>query len=117
MSGRDKVLGHYGAALEGGTGNDFLDFVIMAEIKGKLAQDDDHDTFSQLMLRCRGQHAFSTDPEARATARELLDLWDEKPDDEAMAKLLEGWRRELYGARALFTSASAAGGPGRRWNG
>ena len=116
MSGQDKVLVHHGAALRIVSAGDLLEFFVVAEIKGEIAQDDDHDTFSQLMLRCKGQHAFSN-PEGRAVARELLDIWDEKPDDAAMIKLLDGWRRELYGARAPYTSASAVDGLVRRWNG
>jgi hypothetical protein len=68
-------------------------------------------------LRCRGQHAFSTDPEERDVAREMLQLFDLHNDDAVMAELMVGWRTELYKARALYTSAIAVEGPVLRWNG
>jgi hypothetical protein len=116
VSGVD-VLGHHGTALGRVGLGDQREFVVMAHLKGEMAENPDHDTHPQLILRARGQHAFSPDPEARDVAREYLDVWDLEPDDAAMVKLLTSWRAELYGARALYTSASADGGPARRWNG
>ena len=95
-------MAHHGAALSNVNADDLLEFFLIAEIKGKIAKDDDHDTIPQLNFRCSGQHAFSTDPEDRQIARELLDLWHLEPDDGAMVKLLAGWREELYGARLIY---------------
>src|SRR3712207_5086644 len=102
MSGADGVLVHRGAALAGVDGDDMLEFLVMARIKGEIAEDDDHDTISQLNTRARGQHAFSSDPEERDVAREWLDFWHLEPDDGAMVKLLSDWREELYGARLIY---------------
>ena len=94
-------MAHRGAALANVSADDLLEFFVVAQIKGKIAEDDDRDTIPQLNMRARGQHAFSSDPEERDVARELLDLWCLEPgDDGAMAALLSGWREELYGARA-----------------
>jgi hypothetical protein len=96
----DDVLAHYGAAIGSVGADELLEFFLIAETKGKIAKDENHDTYHQLVLRCRGQHAFSTDPDDREVARELLDLWDLEPDDATMVSLLDSWRAELYGARA-----------------
>ncbi len=102
MSGGGDVLAHLGAALGDVNADDLLEFFLIAQIKGKIAADQDHDMIPQLNFRCNGQHAFSTDPEERDIARELLDLWHLEPDDGAMVKLLDGWREELYGARLIY---------------
>jgi hypothetical protein len=102
VSGQEKVSAHYGAGVSNVGVDDLLQFFLIAEIKGKIGKDDEHDTHGQLMLRCKGQHAFSPDPEARAVARELLDIWGLEPDDEAMVDLLAGWREELFGARLIY---------------
>ena len=96
-------MAHRGAALAGVHVGNLFEFFLMAEIKGKIsAGGTDHDMHPQLMLRCSGQHAFSTDPEERDIGREYLDLWNREPDDGAMVDLLEGWREELYGARLIY---------------
>ncbi len=94
-------MGHHGTALGRVGIGDEREFFVIAQIKG-MAENPDHDTYLQLILRARGQHAFSTDPEAREVARECLEVWDLEPDDAAMAKLLESWRAELYGARLIY---------------
>jgi hypothetical protein len=58
-------LAHRGAALADVNANDLLEFFVMAQIKGEIAQDEDHDTIRQLTMRARGQHAFSSDQAAR----------------------------------------------------
>ncbi len=95
-------MAHLGAPLGNVNAGDLLEFFLIAQIKGKIAADQDHDTIPQLNFRCYGQHAFSTDPEERDIARELLYLWHLEPDDGAMVKLLDGWRKELYGARLIY---------------
>jgi hypothetical protein len=102
VSGQGDVLGHYGAALGEVGVSDFLEFCLVAQIKGLMAQDEDKDTIRQLLLRASGQHAFSGSPEKREIAREYLDIWHEEPDDGATAAMLEGWREELYGARLIY---------------
>lgn len=96
MSGRREVLAHPGAALHNVNADDLLEFFLVAQIKGKIAEDDNHDTIPQLNFRASGQHAFSSDLEERDVARELLNLWHLEPDDEAMVDLLHDWRREFY---------------------
>jgi hypothetical protein len=103
VSGQDKVLAHYGAGLSGVGVNDLDEFFLIAEIKGRIStRGEEHDLLGQLLLRCRGQHAFSTDPEERSVAHEYLDLLGEKPDDAGVAELLDGWREELYKARMIY---------------
>jgi hypothetical protein len=100
VSGAGDVLAHRGAALANVNADDLLEFFVAAQIKGEIAEDEGHDTLAQLNVRARGQHAFSSDPEARHDAREWLGLWHLEPDDAAMAELLSAWREELYGVRA-----------------
>jgi hypothetical protein len=102
VSGTGDVLAHRGAALADANADDLLEFFVAAQIKGEIAEDEDHDTAPQLTVRARGQHAFSSDPQARDVAREWLDLWHLEPDDGAMAKLLSAWCGELYGARLIY---------------
>ncbi len=95
-------MAHRGAALANVNADDLLEFFVVAQIKGEIAEDEDRDTLAQLTVRARGQHAFSSDPEARHDAREWLGLWHLEPDDEAMTELLSAWREELYGARLIY---------------
>ncbi len=60
MSG--GVLAHHGAALSGMNTDDLHEFLLMAEIKGEIGPDQDHETIGQLNFRASGTHAFSTDP-------------------------------------------------------
>ncbi len=102
MSGAGDVLAHRGAALADVNADDLLEIFVVAQIKGEIAEDEDRDTIAQLTVRARGQHAFSSDPEARHVAREWLGLWHLEPDDGAMTELLSAWREELYGARLIY---------------
>ncbi len=102
MSGGGDILGHHGAALGPMNTDEMFEFFLIAEIKGNIGVDQDHETISQLNFRCRGQHAFSPDPEERAIGREYLALWSLEPDDEAMVEMLDGWREQLYGARLIY---------------
>jgi hypothetical protein len=112
VSGGGDILAHHGAALSNVNANDLLEFFLIAQIKGKIAADQDHDTIPQLNFRCNGQHAFSADPEERDVAREYLDLWHLEPDDGAMVELLDGWREELYGAPDIPRQARPKGARG-----
>lgn len=101
MSAGD-ILAHHGAALANVGASNLLEFFLIAELKGQIASHPDHDVLSQHILRCRGQHAFSTDPEERDVAREMLQLFDLHNYDAAMAELMDGWRTELYKARLIY---------------
>ncbi len=91
-------MAHYGAAIANSGADELLEFFLMAQIKGEIAALPGDDLYPQIVLRCRGQHAFAADREGRDTAREFLDALDAEPDDGAMVELLAGWREELYGA-------------------
>lgn len=100
MSG--DVLAHRGAALSGANTDDLHEFLLMAEIKGEIGPDQDHETIQQLNFRASGTHAFSADPEERDIGKEYLNIWHLEPDDKAMVELFERWRKELYGARLIY---------------
>ena len=95
-------MAHNGAELDNVGLGSLEEFLLIAEVKGKIGADQDHEMIPQVNLRCKGQHAFSTDPEERAIGREFLALWSLEPDDGAMVEMLDGWREQLYGARLIY---------------
>jgi hypothetical protein len=74
-------------------------FFIMALAKGELPAEQEEDMISHTVLRARATHALM--PERSDLARQVLDIWGEKPDDDAIYELFAKWHSELNEARLI----------------
>ena len=113
----EEAIVHHGAPIRASGLDEADEAFVAALVRGELGVDQGEDTPSQIKLRSRLTHAFSTDPEDLDAATYMLGIWDLEPDDEATRAMVRGWLDEIYGARAPFPSADAAEGPMQRWPG
>ena len=86
----EGVLAHHGAGISA-SGLDAEDEAFLAAlVRGELPMNDEDDLFSQIILRCHIQHAFTTEAERLDVARTVLRIWDRKPDDAGTIKMVSG---------------------------